>query len=635
MNAKALMKFMERYRIETVEADGHEGIAVVDVGGDPLVVTAILFDQAGMPVAGRAFFEGDRAGESATDLLEGNTDSIGKTMPLSSALDFFGLRGRRSSFAHDVATGFLVTNAGRGTDRSMVEDAALSLLKAEGIDAIAARLDGAALEALSCISTFERPAYAFYALPGEKGEMRRQAAAMYPLLAGEIAQKILVKLAVDQGKSLPDALMKSFGSDEFGAPRMSKGILKRLINQTLPDGGLPIATIVNALSEIPVDWFPKNAVEWGAFLDISDSFFRRLAPDLGVKAGAMANGVSGKWSEFANRLARSYAWTQVPEELPEEEKKLWTPAIDVSRQAMTEAAENARDVIQAFRNYIVLPLAANAGNGIPVFVGPEQLRQANDVAAMLLYGGKSLTKVLELQRHWHTQAHNMRAATDVQRGVIKTVADDGWPPLCDIVEAPNGVQIYPLTDPRELVDEGAQGLNHPGLDRNGIRGLGHCVGSHAAGCRSGKQHIVSLRVPGPNDTFERLSTAEWSALGPESVELHKIQHYGIRNSLPSALSQEAYDWFVTSVRDRQIPINHEGIMSYIAGRRRVAEEVEAYSDYDWRDQEIIAAALDPWRPYLPNKLRDLDVESFQGQSELRDLIQSLAPSFGYSPGPRL
>src|SRR5690606_29698791 len=130
MNTKALMKLMGRYRIETVSADGCEGIAVVDTAGDPLVMTAILFDKTGLPTGGRADFPATRKDESADSLLKGRTSSLSETSSLSSTLDFFGLRGRRSTFAQDVATAFLVTPQGDGADRDMVEDAALSLLKA-------------------------------------------------------------------------------------------------------------------------------------------------------------------------------------------------------------------------------------------------------------------------------------------------------------------------------------------------------------------------------------------------------------------------------------------------------------------------------------------------------------------------
>jgi len=632
MNAKALMAHLSRYRLDTLSTEVGDGIALVDTGGNPAVATVLLFDENGLPFGGRLSGSRDEIQASIAKLAVDEKTKMQESVLLSEMLDFFGFRGATSTFSKDVASSFLVTQEGAGANRKDVEAAATAWLNANGISDVAKRLDEGALDALSCVSKFKRSAYAFYAHSGDLGRIRRQAAASYPLLAGEISSKLLVKMAVDRMQPLQEVLTKAFGVDDVGVPRLSKALLKRLANRKLTDGGLPAQVIINALSEIPSDWFPKDDAEWATFLDLTDTFFRRLGPDLGMGAKEMAHGVGGKWKEFAARLAKSYAWTQPPEDLDEESKALWKPNIDVSRQAMSEATENARDVIQAFRNLVILPLAANAGQGIPVFVGPEQLRQASDIAGNILYGGKSLTAVLELQRHWHTQAHNIAAAAgahDLARP-SKQVAEDGWPPLTDIVWAPNGVEIYPLTDPRELQDEGACGLHTPGPDRNGIGGLGHCVGGYSTNCRNGTSHIVSFRMPTGDGSFERLSTAEFKGFSPDSTNLECAQHRGKRNGAPPKEAEEAYDWFLASVRDWQIPLNYEGVMTYLSGRRRLAEEVEAYSEYDWREDQAVADALEPWRPYLPKRFKDLDLPALQALPELRDLIQALAPSFGYS-----
>lgn len=632
MNAKHMIKHLERYKVEQLSVDGMTGAALVDRGGDPVVVTALLFDDDGLPVSGRIRVPAAEATEAVSKLVKRHMGSLTDSIPLSVVLDYFGLRGNPPAFAQDVLAGFLVTPEGQGADAAAVETTAASWLNANGLLELGERLDQEVLDCLSCVSEFKRSSYAFYANTGDLGIVRRQAAKAYPLLAGEISNKLTVKMAVDRKQPLQEVLMRAFGVNEVGDPRLTKPLLKRLTNRKLPDGGVPVQVIINALSELPADWFPKTDEDWSTFLDLTDTFFRRLAPEIGVTAADMANGAAGKWGEFARRIAKAYAWTQAPEELTEEEKRHWKPVIDTSRRTMSEVVENARDVVQAFRNLVILPLAANAGQGVPVFVGPEQLRHASDVAASILYGGQSLTGILELQRHWHTQAHNIEAAAgaDIPTKPGKMVADDGWAPMCDVIIAPNGIEIHPLTDPREIKDEGACGLNSPGPDSQGIMGLGHCVGGYSANCRNGTSHILSFRRMLGGDQFERLSTAEFGKFAPDSTELRGVQHHGVRNGPAPAEAKAAYDWFVASVRDGHIPLNHDGVMTYLAGRRKVAEEVEAYSGYDWKDREAVEAALQPWRNYMPKRIRGLDIEAIQAQPEFADLIQAIAPSFGYA-----
>lgn len=37
---------------------------------------------------------------------------------------------------------------------------------------------------------------------------------------------------------------------------------------------------------------------------------------------------------------------------------------------------------------------------------------------------------------------------------MQAVAEDGWAPIANAMTAPNGLLILPLTDPRQLADEG-------------------------------------------------------------------------------------------------------------------------------------------------------------------------------------
>src|SRR5690606_9208877 len=121
-----------------------------------------------------------------------------------------------------------------------------------------------------------------------------------------------------------------------------------------------------------------------------------------------------------------------------------------------------------------------------------------------------------------------------------TVAEDGWPPLCNPVQAPNGVWIVPLTDPRELNDEG-----RAAPDSNGVCGLNHCVGGYAYACRSGRSHILSLRAGGSHGPgIKRLSTVEIMSVVPGEVDLNVRQHRGPSNRAPDRSATLALEWFL-------------------------------------------------------------------------------------------
>lgn len=629
--SKHLADFVQRFEVLRFDDMGVQGFAVANKLGDPVVVTVLTLD-GGHLGGGRFFVPADhyQAAKMATLVREAEADQkFVRGFRVSDAMSYFGLRGGSSKFSADFASRFAIDHA-PGVDQKVWSDVAEAMLRAAGVDQVRADLNVEAIDALKCVSEFDSVAYEFYSADGDRGVVRRQAAGAYPLLAGEIALRFRVKMAVDRKEPPGDALVSAFGNADDGTPVLSKTVLKKLAGKQYSAEGVPVPTILESLSRIPVDWFPKDAAEWSAFVDLADTFFRSFSPEFGGKLDAMIAGAGGKWVDFAYRTAKAGAETQVPDELTPEEAAVWTPTIDATREGLQAAAANARDVLLAFRNLILLPVTAHAGNGAPVFVGPEQLVAGSAASAGVLFGGKALPAIMELTRHWHTQAHNILEATgddDIHRGEVREIAEDGWAPLTDSWVAPNGVTLLPLTDPREIQDEGAGGLNKPGPDRNGVMGLGHCVGGYSQQCRNGTSHIVSLRLVEPDGSFERLSTVEFGKIDAETTELENRQHRGRKNGVAPAIAQEALKWFMDEVANKRIPLNIDGVMSYMAGRRRAIEEVEAYSGYDWRDAEILDRAFEPWGPYLPKRMRGFTREALLASPELAVLREEMVPTY--------
>lgn len=629
--SKALNAFLGNFEVATIPvSDGGERLMVVDRSGDPAILTFVAASPDGTVRGGRRLLREVPATRRIHDLAPTDGEMVAD-FALSDALAYLGFGKGPARVVQRFASRFRMTYRTVEVEDRVLYDAAEAALNAAGQSVFASRwINPDLLGLLESVHRFDDATYAFFGAEGEVGTVRRQALAAYPLFANELRAKVRVKLAIDNKTSPVDALSSAFGANDKGEPKLSRSILKKLAGKRYGDGGLPVPVIVEALSRIPADWFPKDEAEWNSLIDLTASFFRQLGPEFDGDLSEMTSGASGRWAEFANRVAKSFAPTQPPQDLTPVQAAAWKPVVEVSRQAMEAAANQAREMLLAFRNLVLLPVAATASYGGNVFVGPEQLRLASDAAARILFGGKSLPAIMELQRHWQTQHANILNATaeaEVRRGEVREVAEDGWAPICDTWVAPNGVTIYPLTDPREIEDEGAGGLNAPGPDRHGIMGLGHCVGSYTQSCRSGQSHIVSFRIVKADGSFTRLSTAEFEPPVANSDQLKTRQHRGRCNGQAPEAAVEAFNWFLEEVAEQRIPLNRDGMMSYLAGRRVRAEEIEAYSGYDWREPGLVDQALAPWAPYLPKRMRGFAVEDLRTGVEMRDLVESLVPTY--------
>ncbi len=595
-------------------SDGTRQIISVDRTGSPAVANFLSCAPDGTAEAKR--WRTQLMSGSPFEVVDKATDEDEIAAPFSEIADWFGARGRPSGYATHFTSAFAVRYPRSEIDSEVARDLGAAQLVAGGAPAVLEALNGDALSALRAISSFPQSAYAFYATP-ERGLFRRQAAEAYPLLALDFATKPTLKMAIDLKKPLNDAIMRAYGEIETGVPKMSKAVLRRLEKVDWVDRGTTPALLAEMLSRVPADWFPKSQPEFEAFMDLVDGPFRILAPELPDGITSLVEGCGGKWADLRKRTARGAASTLPPAGLSPEEERRWKPVGDESAVGLTAAANGAVDMLRAFRDQVVLPIAASAAGDTDVYLGPESRRIATDAAARLLMSSKALPAVMEAQRDWHVKANEIIEATGgapvrLQRGTLKAVAEDGWAPLTDIWVAPNGVQIVPLTDPREIAEEG--------------RRLGHCVGGYSERIRRGDSHIVSFRVE-RDGQMRSLSTAEFGRLAAESDRLNKRQHYGRGNTTPCELAKSAFDWFMQEVEARRIPLNRDGIMSYLSGRRRPTDDVHYQAGYDRKDLDLVGNVVAAWQPLLGKRLRGLDIEAFRQLPEMTDLVEALAPSF--------
>jgi hypothetical protein len=466
----------------------------------------------------------------------------------------------------------------------------------------------------------------------ERRQRRLQAAAAYPMLAAAMARNLRAKLAIDGAKPLNEELIQAFGKSRSQEPVFSKGLLRRLhgLDWPVPDGVSP-EWLAERIGEIPADWFPKTPEEWEAFLVVARGLGRNLPQRIGIPFSDLVKGCSGKWVDFRRRLAKSYFDTRPPEDLDEEGRRAWLrspPVPDESFEALHNAAIDLADMVDQFSRLVVLPAAGLSNPDNKPFLAETQRTVARHAAAELLFGGKNAGAMFEISRHYHTQAeHVLEQATGhamLTPTEFKEVAEDGWAPLCNQVQAPNGVWIVPLTDPRELADEG-RGLNGSPRNADGSDGLCHCVGGYSSSCRDHGHHILSFRYI-ENGMIKRLSTIELGPIAEGDLKFKVCQHRGHRNGKAPDVSAQAWEWFQDAVWSNQMALNHAGIRSYMVTlTKRRDDDVERACGYKWREEGAFEHALRAFDEWLGKGLRQISPPDFIALPEIARVSNEIMP----------
>ncbi len=623
----ALVGHNANFCVGIARVQGVDALVTCDRIASPAVVTAVGVREDGTLLAERRSVPLPACGAAArAQEFADAAFAVGKVIPLgaSEALDWVGLRGGPSGFGAHYAATFALHSPGHPDAEALCEHAATACLLSGGAASLAEAVDQEALDALACIGEFGHNAYEFYALArGARREARLQAAAAYPLFAAEITAQPIVKLAIDTRKPLADKLERAFGAEPDGRLRLSKALRNRFQGTSQPDHGIPADVLVQVLSQVPADWFPKDDAEWDAFCDLAGEGFRNFAPAINVGVATLCQGAGGKWAALRARVARAAADTFPPDDLDEVQRKAWRPVGDESPEGLRGAFRNALDMVRSFRDLVILPVAASdSRDDLPLSPGARDL--ATQASARLLFEGRNLVSIMESQRNWHTKAAEVYQAREPRPGddpeaedaPETLVADDGWAPLCDMWEAPNGVLVMPMTDPREIKREG--------------KALGHCVGSYTDRCRSGESHIVSFRRSDGFGGYRFLSTAEFITPPLDSNKLEHRQHHGRKNGTPPADARAAFEWFVGEVAAGRIPLNRDGMMAYRSLRGRAPDEITDVAGYDRKNLVVVARCAKAWEPWMPKRLRGLDVDALRELPEMQALVDEVAPTYRYA-----
>jgi len=473
-------------------------------------------------------------------------------------------------------------------------------------DAISASVDPRGVEALRAVNGATLNDLQFYSGEGERQDRRRQAAASFPLFASKLASTLSLKMAIDRAKPLLDAVVAAMDGKAGGT--ISRAAIRKLASVREAPYRTDIDTLLEFASRVPAEWLPTSGEDWRAFCTLAEGIVRqlRVPPE---DTAALLKGCSGRWGEFARKLAIA---TGSPDDVPPE-------------QALPRSFHDTANMIECLADVVVMPLAAHAHCTSDAMVTPEIRIAAIGAARRMVLGDRAAAAVLDNSRRWHHERDDIldvtRIAADERRmRLLADVPPDGWPTLTDPVQAPNGLWLFPLDTPELLRWEG---LREP--DPTGAEGLHHCVGGYATRCMRADCHIVSVREIFEDGTYRRLSTIEFDRLNARSDQLSVVQNRGKGNGDPSGPAQDATSWYMDMVARGQIPLNRERIAAFQELMQGTADGVERFCGYDWKDREVLSAAVGPWVKFLDRGYRRGDLDAYLGLGEIADVGGAFAP----------
>ncbi len=365
------------------------------------------------------------------------------------------------------------------------------------------------------------------------------------------------------------------------------------------DHDWPVRLVLD-LAEMPHAWVPRDEAQWRAYLTAhpvvalvrrmvtEGSSFRDETPSRSAEVARILN-VSGDWCAWVDRLMSI------------------TGAKD--GEGLVRALADTGDVTRSYERQVVVPAACAAAraNGRPVRPpDPEEDDATHSfVASRVVFGGRTLARVLQVSAEWHRRQPTMAAAIAAMPGAFTD--ESGWAPrLPDATR--DGVEVRVLTDAASLVAEGAHG---PDLD--GVDGLANCVGGYADNCASGRSRVVSVRRPLPGGGFERLSVAELRVC---DGSLGVVQHVGHGNGQPPEACARVLAWYVGALLRGDLAWECPEPVPSSGG---LLNDVERQGGFDPYVDGTRLAVQDLWAQFVPKPLRRLDGPLLEALCDWRHL----------------
>lgn len=543
-----------------------------------------------------------------------------------------------------------------------------------------------AISALKACDNYSWGTYYFYAEDGENGLMRRQAANAYPMFAELLSKNpIFVRRVIQRQLPLNPELAKHLGIEEPALKRFqgktwsTNGIdIHKLVKAAgeIPPDWFPkneddwnsfciltdtvrriVGDDLKSIIPNPSDVLYKGAKgNWREFHERCAIAYTETRPPEGTTEEDEARLKSGiNWKRLQElgktdpealkiEIRNQLSSVGSPQGVRQQDMEDWLYQMHVpnmSKEFLHGASIDTQDMISFIADHVVLPAAGTAvdqkGTLAEIYLGSDQREEARKSAMQILFvpdlekpgeNGKAAPNIFEVVRHFHSQLPAiveaiLPAAERERQEVLQDVADDGWPPMTNEYIAPNGVLIKPLTDPRQLTDEGFRGEN-----QDGTEGLHHCVGGYAGTCRERGHHIISMREL-TQTGFKRLSTAEILPIQQGDMTLQIRQHRGKHNGTPPENAQQAFDWYLNEIAAGRILINHDRMMKFRGVNAVVQKnDIEKTCSYDWTDKDNITKAMHAVGRYVHKHITKnvRNVDDFISHPALSNVAYSMDPT---------
>src|SRR5690606_24742121 len=115
-------------------------------------------------------------------------------------------------------------------------------------------------------------------------------------------------------------------------------------------------------------------------------------------------------------------------------------------EAFRTKMQTAAEMLDDFKSFVVLPLAAHGGDSDEVMVTAEMAIAARQTAFEMLFRGKSLVDLADQQRRYFLGRNGILSAANVDEEekraeLLSSVEQGTWPGLSDPVQAPNGLWL--------------------------------------------------------------------------------------------------------------------------------------------------------------------------------------------------
>ncbi len=382
---------------------------------------------------------------------------------------------------------------------------------------------------------------------------------------------IVGHLAAEHG--MPQALARRallMSEDEDALEALSHGIMFHEVEACQVDA--PVVVLASALTHLPVDWHPRDLASTVDFSTcvLAVQVARTWCADP-AHLPRLLN-AKGRWREFGERLRA-------------------TAGVDDLNVVLIEAVNFA----DRFQEQVLAPAIMRCDGAAPWDGLPEEVEQElSMVVRSILTSGATLPAIVEASTRWRRDEARVSA---VAAGLTGPHADEiRWDPAFPSVRE-GDLALTVLTTPRDLQAEGAAHA-----DQDGVMGLGHCVGGYSAHCMDGWARIASITGRGPDGRVRRLSTAE---LRLTDGIVHAVQHKGERNGPPPPEAEALLGSYLDALMTERLHVDDKALAR--DGRSR---SIMLSAGYDWTEPGNVEAVLAAWEPYLPRRLRGLDVEAW-------------------------